>query len=107
MARTPQPRFWSDGAPYDARDLDYTWQLWHNPKFGAASVAFGSPYTGLNLISGTDVSADHLSITFHLTQAFAPFLALWMAGWLAPLPAHHFNALAPDQILKSPDNLNP
>ncbi len=98
---------WSDGAPYDARDLDYTWQLWHNPKFGAASVAFGSPYTGLNLISGTDVSADHLSITFHLTQAFAPFLALWMAGWLAPLPAHHFNALAPDQILKSPDNLNP
>ena len=26
---------WSDGQPYDARDVDYTWKLWANPKFGA------------------------------------------------------------------------
>ena len=26
---------WSDGRPYDARDVDYTWKLWANPKFGA------------------------------------------------------------------------
>jgi len=93
---------WSDGQPYDARDVDYTWQLWRNPKFGAASTL------GLNLITSADVSADHLSITFHLKQPFAPFLAaLWVDGLMAPLPAHHFRALAPEAIKKSPENLNP
>src|SRR5213078_4439059 len=63
---------------------------------------------GLNLISSADVSSDHLSITFHLKRPFAPFLAdLWVDGLLAPLPAHHFNSMAPQDILKSPDNLNP
>ena len=58
---------WSDGQPYDARDVDFTWRLWANPKFGAAL-----PWVS-NLISSADVSADHLSITFHLTRAYAPF----------------------------------
>jgi peptide/nickel transport system substrate-binding protein len=93
---------WSDGQPYDARDVDYTWRLWSNPKFAAVSTL------GLNLISSTEVSADHLSITFHLTRSFAPFLSdLWVDGLFAPLPAHHFSTLAPEQILKSSDNLNP
>jgi peptide/nickel transport system substrate-binding protein len=96
---------WSDGQPYDARDVDYTWRLWKSPKFGAANP-MGS--LGLDLISGAEVSADHLSITFHLKQAYAPFLSLWWVdGILAPLPAHHFSAMAPEAILKSPDNLNP
>ncbi|HJT55810.1 MAG TPA: ABC transporter substrate-binding protein [Ktedonobacteraceae bacterium] len=99
---------WSDGHPYDARDVDFTWRLWHNPKFGGAWASAGPPYTlGLNMIGGAEVSADSLSITFHLKQAFAPFLALWVDGGLAPLPAHHFSRVAPDRILKSPDNLNP
>src|SRR5205823_5213718 len=67
---------WSDGQPYDARDVDYTWKLWLNPKFGAANTL------GLNLIT----SADYLTITFHLKQPFAPFLALWVDGGSAPLP---------------------
>jgi len=92
---------WSDRAPYDARDVDYTWRLWLNPKFRANNTL------GLNLITSADVSADHLSITFHLKQAFAPFLALWVDGYSAPLPAHHFSRMHPEQILKSPDNLNP
>jgi ABC-type transport system substrate-binding protein len=93
---------WSDGQPYDARDVDFTWRLWANPKFGAASTL------GLNLISSAVVSADHLTITFHLTHPFAPFLAdLWVDGVQAPLPAHHFSTMAPEQILKSSDNLNP
>jgi peptide/nickel transport system substrate-binding protein len=93
---------WSDGQPYDARDVDYSWRLWSNPKFAAGSTL------GLNLISSAEVSANHLSITFHLTRHFAPFLAdLWADGVFAPLPAHHFSAMAPDQILKSSDNLNP
>jgi ABC-type transport system substrate-binding protein len=93
---------WSDGQPYDARDVDFTWKLWANPKFGAVTTL------GLNLISSTEVSADHLSITFHLKQPFAPFLAdLWVDGLFAPLPAHYFSSMAPEQILKSSSNLNP
>jgi peptide/nickel transport system substrate-binding protein len=93
---------WSDDQPYDARDVDYTWRLWKSPKFGANNTL------GLNLITSTDVSADHLSITFHLKQPFVPFLTdLWVDGYSAPLPAHHFSAMAPETILKSPDNLNP
>src|SRR5260221_2797886 len=63
---------WSDGAPYDARDVDFTWKLWLNPKFGAA---FPNGATGYELIRSADVSADHLTITFHLKQAYAPFLS--------------------------------
>jgi peptide/nickel transport system substrate-binding protein len=92
---------WSDGQPYDARDVDYTWRTWLDPTFGAGST------TGLNLITDAEVSADYLSITFHLKQAFAPFLSLWVDGFCAPLPAHYFSRVAPRSIRKSPDNLNP
>jgi peptide/nickel transport system substrate-binding protein len=93
---------WSDGQPYDARDVDYTWRLWKSPKFGANNTQ------GLDLITSADVSADHLTITFHLKQPFVPFLDnLWVDGYSAPLPAHHFSAMAPETILKSPDDLNP
>ena len=95
---------WSDGAPYDARDVDYTWKLWLNHKFGAV---FPNGAAGFELIRSADVSADHLSISFHLTHAYAPFLQNWVDGDFAPLPAHHFSRMAPDQILKSSDNLNP
>jgi peptide/nickel transport system substrate-binding protein len=94
---------WSDGQPYDARDVDYTWRLWANPKFPAE-------YTpqGLYLISSAEVSADHLSITFHLKHPFSPFLAsLWVDGEFAPLPAHHFSRMTPAAIIQSSDNLNP
>ena len=90
---------WSDGAPYDARDVDFTWKTWLNPEFRAASTV------GLNLISAADVSADHLTIRFHLKQAYAPFLQYWVDGIDAPLPAHHFSVMAPEAILKSPENL--
>ena len=29
---------WSDGQPYDARDVDFTWRLWNNAKFAAGSI---------------------------------------------------------------------
>ena len=73
---------WSDGQPYDARDVDYTWKLWTNPKFTPAST------TGFNLITSSTVSSDNLSITFHLSQPFSPFLSIWTDGLVAPLPAH-------------------
>src|SRR5712691_11313579 len=95
---------WSDGEPYDARDVDYTWKLWLNPRFGAA---FPNGATGFELIRSTDVSADHLSITFHLKQAYAPFLQYWVDGIMAPLSAHHFSLMAPQATLMSPELLNP
>jgi peptide/nickel transport system substrate-binding protein len=95
---------WSDGQPYDARDVDYTWRLWLNPSYNPG-LLIGS--IGLQLISSADVSPDHLSITFHLKRSYVPFLQYWVDGGQSPLPAHHFSAMAPSQILKSPDNLNP
>ncbi len=56
--------------------------------------------SGFNLINSADVSADHLSITFHLKQAYAPFLSVWVDSGVAPLPAHHFSSMPPEAILK-------
>ena len=92
---------WSDGTPEDARDVDFTWKLWTNPKFTPAST------TGINLITGTTISSDNLTITFHLKSPFAPFLSAWADGLEAPMPAHHFSGIAPDKILNTSDNLNP
>jgi len=92
---------WSDGQPLDARDVDYTWKLWTNTGFSAASNI------GFSLISSADVSSDNLSITFHLKQPYSPFLSVWVDGLNAPLPMHHFSALAPGQITKSAENLRP
>jgi len=92
---------WSDGQPLDARDVDFTWKLWTNPKFTANSTI------GYNLITGADISADNLTITFHLKEAFAPFLAIWTDGGVAPMPAHIFSSIAADKVLTSSQNLTP
>ena len=77
---------WSDGQPYDARDVDFTWQLRRNPKI---ILHIQSSVIGLNLIGKTDVSADHLSITFHLKRPFAPFLSYWVDGPVAGASFQH------------------
>jgi peptide/nickel transport system substrate-binding protein len=92
---------WSDGQPLDARDVDFTWRLWTNPRFAAASTV------GFNMIVSTDVSSDNLTITFHLKSGFEPFLSAWVDGLNAPMPAHHFSSMAPDKVLSSSDNLDP
>jgi len=92
---------WSDGQPLDARDVDFSWKLWTNPKFPAASTI------GFNLITSSDVSTDNLTITFHLKSGFGPFVSTWADAFTAPLPAHHFSGMAPDKILSSSDNLDP
>jgi peptide/nickel transport system substrate-binding protein len=92
---------WSDGQPLDARDVDFTWKLWMNPKFTPASTV------GINLITSTTVSSDNLSITFHLKSGFEPFLSVWSDGLGAPLPMHHFQGIAADKIVTSHDNLDP
>ncbi len=92
---------WSDGQPLNADDVDFTWKLWKNPKFGAIFTQ------AVSVITSADVSADKLSITFHLSQPFVSFITYWADGYYAPMPAHHYSSMAPDQIVKSPDNLNP
>ena len=61
----------------------------------------------LQLDQPSTVSSDNLSITFHLSQPFSPFLSIWTDGSVAPLPAHVFSSMAPDKILTSNQNLNP
>ena len=92
---------WSDGQPLDARDVDYSWKLWANPKAAAYNTAFVTD------IASADVSSDNLSITFHLKTPFVSFVSQWADGSAAPLPAHVYSSMAPDAIIKSPDNLNP
>lgn len=92
---------WSDGQPLDARDVDFTWKLWTNPNFGATNT------TGYDLIKSATVSSDNLSITFHLSQPYAPFASLWADGRFAPIPAHIYSKISPVNILKSAQARDP
>jgi len=92
---------WSDGQPYDARDVDFTWKLWMGGKFTPSNT------TGYNLITSSTVSSDNLSITFHLKQPFSPFISVWTDGLTAPMPAHIFSSMDPAKIQTSSQNLKP
>jgi peptide/nickel transport system substrate-binding protein len=92
---------WSDGQPLTADDVDFTWRLWLNPKFGAGNLV------PLRHIASATVSPDKLSITFHLKDSYAAFLPIWVDGFQAPLPKHYFEKIPPDQIKHSKDNLKP
>jgi peptide/nickel transport system substrate-binding protein len=92
---------WSDGQPLDARDVDFTWKLWNNPNFGATTT------TGFDLIKSATVSPDNLSITFHLSQPYAPFAAIWADGRFAPMPVHIYGKMNPGDILKSAQARDP
>src|ERR671936_671945 len=72
---------WSDGAPLDARDVDYSWKTWMNKDLIVPSTV------GFDQIKSATVSPDNLSITFHLKAPYSPFVALW-ADTSFPLPAH-------------------
>lgn len=92
---------WSDGQPLDARDVDYSWKLWTNPKAAAYNTIF------VNDIASADVSSDYLAITFHLKAPLVSFVSQWADGSTAPLPVHHFASMDPITITQSPDNLDP
>lgn len=92
---------WSDGQPLTANDVNFTWKYWTNSGFPAAST------TGFNLIQSADVSPDGLTITFHLSQAFAPFPSIWTDGISAPLPQHIFSSIPPNKAVTSSQNLDP
>src|SRR3984893_9649687 len=89
---------WSDGQPLDARDVDYSWKLWTNPKAAAYNTVF------VNDIASADVSSDYLAITFHLKAPLVSFVSQWADGNTAPLPAHHFARMDPAAMEKPPSN---
>jgi ABC-type transport system substrate-binding protein len=97
---------WSDGQPYDARDVDYTWKLWSDAAFVGDFPLANGP-AGYQQIRAATVSADHRSITFYLKQPNAGFMMLWVDGVQAPLPAHHYSRLTPSQVQQTADDLNP
>ncbi|HYA99047.1 MAG TPA: peptide ABC transporter substrate-binding protein [Ktedonobacteraceae bacterium] len=93
---------WSDGQPLDARDVDFSWKLWANPKAAAYNTI---PFAA---IQSADVSSDNLTITFHLKTPYVSFVSQWADGGFAgPLPAHVFSSMDPGSVIKSPQNLNP
>jgi peptide/nickel transport system substrate-binding protein len=93
---------WSDGQPLDARDVDFSWKLWANPKFAAYNT---TPFAN---IASADVSSDNLTITFHLKTPSISFVAIgWADASTAPLPAHVYSSMDPGAIVKSANNLNP
>ncbi len=92
---------WSDGQPLNARDVDFSWKLWANPKAAAYNIV------PVDAIASADVSSDNLSITFHLKSPLVSFVSQWADGSFAPLPAHVFSTMDPAAITKSPENLNP
>jgi len=92
---------WTDGKPLNADDVDFTWKLWNNPKFGANTTV------AVNDITSADVSADKLTIAFHLKDPLVSFGTFWADGGFAPMPAHVFSSMDPASIKKSAENLNP
>ena len=84
---------WSDGAALTARDVDFSWRLWVDPKtVGVASTL------GFDHISSSTINPDGLTIVFHLAQPYAPFIADWTDA-PGPLPAHVLRGVAPGKIL--------
>jgi len=92
---------WSDGQPLDARDVDFSWKLWANPKAAAYNTTYVTD------IASADVTNNNLTITFHLKSPLVSFVSQWADASSAPMPAHHFASVDPAGITKTPDNLNP
>jgi len=87
---------WSDGTPLTARDIDFSWRLWTDPKLDLA------PYStlGIDRVQATTISSDGLSISFTLVQPYAPFLSDWTDA-LQPLPEHTLSLIKPAGLANS------
>ncbi len=92
---------WSDGAPYDARDLQFTWRAVMNPANNVKQR------NGWDDITALDVAPDNLTATLHLKQVYSGLLGIFAFGGAAypPLPAHLLAKL-PD-INRAPFNTKP
>ncbi|HEY0381806.1 MAG TPA: peptide ABC transporter substrate-binding protein [Candidatus Elarobacter sp.] len=92
---------WSDGAPYDARDLQFTWRAVMNPANNVKQR------NGWDDITALDVAPDNLTATLRLKQVYSGLLGIFAFGGAAypPLPAHALAKL-PD-LNHAPFNTHP
>ncbi|HWT06171.1 MAG TPA: ABC transporter substrate-binding protein, partial [Xanthomonadales bacterium] len=92
---------WSDGAPYDARDLQFTWRAVMNPANNVKQR------NGWDDITALDVAPDNLTATLHLKQVYSGLLGIFAFGGAAypPLPAHLLAKLP--EINRAPFNTKP
>jgi len=92
---------WSDGVPYDARDLQFTWHAVMNPANNVKQR------NGWDDITALDVASDNLTATLHLKQVYSGLLGIFAFGGAAypPLPAHVLAKL-PD-LNHAPFNTHP
>jgi peptide/nickel transport system substrate-binding protein len=72
---------WHDGAPFTARDVQFTWETIMNPDVAVRSR------TGHDKVSAVE-TPDEYTVVMTLTEPFAPFQALWTSGVTSVIPAH-------------------
>ena len=89
---------WSDGAPFTAADVKFTWQLAANKD---VHITYA---TGFDRIASID-TPDPLTVAYHLKEPYAPFRDQVMGA--AIVPQHVLGALAGDQINRAPFNQKP
>ena len=97
---------WSDGAPYDGRDLVFTW---HAVMSNANNV---KQRNGWDDITAIDLAPDNLTATLHLKQVYAGLLGIFAYGGAAypPLPAHLLERAAgpqPRRVQRQADLVGP
>ena len=92
---------WQDGAPFDARDVVFTWRAVMNPANNVQSRG------GYDLIRSIE-TPDPFTAVVHLTKPFAPFVNsfLTMSSTAYPVLPQHLLAKYPD-INRVPYNSAP
>jgi peptide/nickel transport system substrate-binding protein len=89
---------WSDGRPFTAADVQYTWQLATNK---AVHITYA---TGFDKIASVDTPSP-TKVVYHLKEAYAPFKEQVMG---APIvPSHVLGPLSADEINRASFNQAP
>jgi peptide/nickel transport system substrate-binding protein len=87
---------WHDGAPFTAKDVEFTYQTIINPKLAIRSRS------GFDLISEFKIIDDH-NVEIHLSKPFVPFAWAWQKMHI--VPAHILSKEA--DINTAPFNTQP
>jgi peptide/nickel transport system substrate-binding protein len=87
---------WQDGAPFTAKDVEFTYQTIVNPKVAIRSRS------GFDLISEFKIIDDY-NAEIHLAKPFVPFAWAWQKMHIVP---EHILSKVPD-INTAPYNTNP
>ena len=82
---------WHDGAPFDAKDVAFTWRTIMNPNNNVQTR------TGYDVIRAIDTPDDYTAVV-HLKQRFAPFVATFfsMSSTSYPVLPRHLLEKYPD-----------